>query len=288
MDKELTMAGVYSFKTVSCVIHAQDNVATVLEPAIEFARQNDAHLSVLAIGIDATDPGFYYAGAEALALAENAYMAREETAALETAARTRLERVEFPFDLRAVTLQSAAVTDFVARSMRFSDVVILRQPYVADAKPWDVIIAEAVLFGAGVPVIIVPPGATLRTDPNVLLAWDDGDPALHAARAAVAAMQGARSVSITIVEPSRHAPDRSDPGGALAQFLVRHGIRAEIQVLARSEPRIADILNRRVREQGCDMVVMGAYGHSRVKEAVFGGATRHMLETCKVPIFMRH
>ena len=94
------------------------------------------------------------------------------------------------------------------------------------------------------------------------------------------------AVEIAAIDPSPHGPERSDPGGALCQWLTRHGARAEIAVLARTLPRISEILNRRATETGASLIVMGAYGHSRFREAILGGATRGMLEQAAVPVLM--
>ena len=69
-------------------------------------------------------------------------------------------------------------------------------------------------------------------------------------------------------------------------MLTRHGVHAQIAVLARTAPRISDEINRRAIEVDADMVVMGAYGHSRLREAILGGATRNMLEQARVPVFL--
>ena len=106
--------------------------------------------------------------------------------------------------------------------------------------------------------------------------------------AALPLLQAAHLVNIAVIDPPQHGPERSDPGGMLCQMLVRHGVKAEVSVLARSMPRISDVLNRHVRDMDADMLVMGAYGHSRFREAILGGATRNMLEMAEVPVLMAH
>ncbi len=107
-------------------------------------------------------------------------------------------------------------------------------------------------------------------------------------RAALPLLKAADLVNIAIVDPSSHGPERSDPGGALSQLLSRHGVKTEVSVLAKTMPRVSDVLNRHVRDTDADMMVMGAYGHSRFREAILGGTTRNMLEQAEVPVFMAH
>jgi nucleotide-binding universal stress UspA family protein len=71
-------------------------------------------------------------------------------------------------------------------------------------------------------------------------------------------------------------------------MLARHGVRADISILAKTMPRVSDVLARHVRETEGDLIVMGGYGHSRFREAILGGATRDMLEIAEVPVLMAH
>jgi nucleotide-binding universal stress UspA family protein len=71
-------------------------------------------------------------------------------------------------------------------------------------------------------------------------------------------------------------------------MLSRHGVRAEVSVLAKTMPRVCDILTRHARDIDADLLVMGAYGHSRFRESILGGATRNMLEMAQIPVFMAH
>jgi nucleotide-binding universal stress UspA family protein len=95
-------------------------------------------------------------------------------------------------------------------------------------------------------------------------------------------------VQIVVVDPPAHGPERSDPGGHLCQLLVRHGVKAEVSVLARTLPHVSDVLARQLRDLDADLLVMGAYGHSRFREAILGGTTRDMLANAEVPVFLAH
>ena len=111
---------------------------------------------------------------------------------------------------------------------------------------------------------------------------------MAATRAAMPLLKASALTDITVIDPPAHGPERSDPGGMLSQLLSRHGIRAEVSVLAKTMPKTSDILARHVRDIDADLVVMGAYGHSRFREAILGGTTRNMLEFAEVPVFMAH
>ena len=111
---------------------------------------------------------------------------------------------------------------------------------------------------------------------------------MRAIRLALPFLREADTARIVVIDLPQHGPDRSDPGGLLSQMLSRHGVRCEIDVLSKTMTRVSDILNRHAADTDADMLVMGAYGHSRFREAILGGATRNMLEQATVPVFMAH
>jgi nucleotide-binding universal stress UspA family protein len=91
-----------------------------------------------------------------------------------------------------------------------------------------------------------------------------------------------------MIDPPTHSPERSDPGGAVCLMLARHGVKAEVSILSRTLPRVSEILTRFATEHGANLIVMGAYGHSRFRESLLGGATRDMLEGTSLPLLMAH
>ena len=276
-----------SISTISTFLHGAQVDSGVLGSAMELARVWDAHLHVVCAGIDATDPGFYYAGAQALAVLHNLDDARLDMRKLEEAAKERLEPSDLLWDLDAVTMRSTGVTPFLSNDMRFSDLAVLPMPYAKGRNSLDIAAFEACLFGADIPVLVIPEGYQMTGKPRrILLAWDDGMEALAAARAAMPLISAAKMTEICVIDPSPHSPDRSDPGGRLAQVLARGGAKVEITVSAKLLPETALQLLKRAKETGADMLVMGGYGHSRLREAVLGGVTRTVLHDAELPVLM--
>jgi nucleotide-binding universal stress UspA family protein len=162
-------------------------------------------------------------------------------------------------------------------------------PYGKTRGVEDEVVIEAALFEGMAPVLIVPEKGMASTDPRrIIIAWNQSREALVAARRAMPLLRRADSVQIVVIDPPTHGPERSDPGGMLCQMLVRHGVRAEVVVLAKTLPRVSDVLDRHVRDTNADLLVLGAYGHSRFREAILGGATRNMLEHAEIPLFLAH
>src|SRR3990167_5049428 len=183
-----------------------------------------------------------------------------------------------------------ALTDVVASRARFADLVVLPRPYGPGQGAEAEAVVEAALFEGKAPVLVLPEkGLGENTLPKrIIVAWNQSSEAMVATRQALPLLKGADKVNITVIDPPTQGEERSDPGGMLCQMLVRHGVHAEVSVLARTRPRFSDVLARHIWDQNADMLVMGAYGHSRFREAILGGATRNMLEKAEVPVLMAH
>lgn len=277
-------------KTLMSVLTIRPGAAATdhgaLEAAIAMARARDAHLELLCIGLDDSAYGFFYGDATLAVLSDGPDRALDAARALEAALRSRLEGEDIRWSLERAVAQQGALAGLVAERARFADLVLLPRPYGTSRDEVDVVLLEAALFAADVPVLMLPPGVTAPDFARVVIAWNRAPEALSAIRAALPLLQQARAVDIAIIDPDGYGAERSDPGGALAQWLSRHGVRAEISVLARTLPRVSEVLLRHLRDREADLLVMGAYGHSRLREAILGGVTREMLETAPLPVLL--
>lgn len=277
------------YKTITTVLTDKTICDASFKAAQTLARTNEAHLNTLCLGVDHSQQGFYYAGASAMMIQDNLTMARDAASEMEEHARKALSGATFGWSATCLSSQMVALSGMIAHHTRFADLVVLPRPY-GEGRGHDAeATVEASLFNGSAPVIIMPDGSDLpETIENVVVAWNESAEALRAIRLAMPFLQKARNVYIAIIDPPTHGPERSDPGGALSQMLSRHGVRAEVTVMARTLPRVSDILNRHARDKDADLIVMGAYGHSRFRESIMGGATRHMLEVAERPVFLAH
>jgi nucleotide-binding universal stress UspA family protein len=277
------------YPAIATVLLSSDLRSSALDYAILCARQWNAHLHVLCLGIDHSEIPSYFAAGEVVALRDNLAVTRKEVEATAFAAKERLGREVIAWDVRATALAEPGLQSSLAEQLRFFDLIVLPRPYGADVPHEATEVFEACLFNARRPVLSVPQDFdALPEFSRVMAAWDDGPEAMGAIRHALPLLSRAEHVDVTMVGPGGQSPDRSDPGGRLAAYLARHGAPVEVNVLNRANEGIARQLVRRATEQEIDLVVMGAYGHSRMREALFGGATRDMLTACDRPILMAH
>ena len=224
-----------SYKTIVTCITEDERYRGILAPTARLAEMHGAHLSVLCLGLDRTYPGAYYAGAQAIALQANMEHAQEEALAAEAAVEAALGNSTVPWDTQTIVTQTAALTPAIAERTVLADLVVLPKPYAPGSGVEDTVIVEAALFSTRVPVLILPDETRDWVQPKrVTIAWNQSPEALAAIRGAMDLLTAADAVDIAIIDPPRHAADRSDPGGPLAQMLSRHGIRADISVLAKT------------------------------------------------------
>lgn len=280
-----------AYKTILTIVTNADRAEVAVRAASAVAQAEDGHLEVLALGVDRTQVGYSYVGSGAVLL--QAAMERAETEARELEAKVRKvldgEEADLRWSVEAAVTQIGMLTEAVAQRARFADLVVLPKPYGQGLGAVAETVAEAALFEGQAPVLIVPEGGFANATPRrVVVAWNQSTEALASVRKALPLLKAAEMVNITVIDPPTHGEERSDPGGMLCQMLVRHGVKAEVSVLAKTLPRVSDVLARHVRDIDADLLVMGAYGHSRFREAILGGATRNTLEHAEVAVLMAH
>lgn len=282
-----------AYKTITTIVTSADKAKAAIDAAGQLAQALDAHLEILALGIDRTQMGYSYLGGGGAVLLQVS-VDRAEAEAKETEAAARSAATSFGPTLRwsldSAIAQSGGIVDLVSLRTRFSDLVVLPVPYGHGIGNDAEAVVESALFEGSAPVLVLPNGAAPAQNwPNhVVIGWNQSREAMAAIRRALPLLKMAKSVNIAVIDPPNHGAERSDPGGALCQMLVRHGVKAEVSVLARTLPRVSDVLKRHVLDQNADLLVMGAYGKSRFREAILGGATRNLLESTEVPVLMAH
>lgn len=180
---------------------------------------------------------------------------------------------------------SSDVPDVLVDHARLRDVTIVPVP---EGDYFDQWYAESIIFGSGRPTIVLPQSRTGEFTCNTMvIAWDYSRPAARAVADAMPILQKAKRVHILTVtnEKELHAK-RSEEG--LRQYLGRHGIDASADHVDAQKRRIGKVFEQYVTDRNADLLIMGAYGHSRIRQFVLGGATMSMLSRPPVPLFLSH
>lgn len=153
------------------------------------------------------------------------------------------------------------------------------------------LLPEEVALSTGRPILVTPfsPGPT-RTGNRILVAWNARREATRAVNDALPLLSKAESVTVLVVNPEQWviAPHGEEPGADIALHLARHGVTVRVERALSEDVSVGEVLRAKAREIGADLIVMGAYGHSRARELILGGVTRDILREMPVPVFMSH
>lgn len=257
-----------------------------LELAIRLAKRFDAHLAGLHALTAVRLPGYAAVEAGPWLAEEQRRRAVEYAAEAEKAFRQAVDRGGVPgaewrssFDdaLEAVTLHA-----------RYADLVLIGQPEREGGSGVEPGFAHRLVLAAGRPVLVMPYAGQFETmGKRVLLAWNASREATRATTDALPFLKTAEKVTVSPVKPDRAAHGEA-PGADIGLYLARHGVRVEVAAIEGTELDAGNALLSRAADLSIDLIVMGAYGHSRVSELVLGGVTRTMLESMTAPVLMSH
>jgi nucleotide-binding universal stress UspA family protein len=179
-----------------------------------------------------------------------------------------------------------AATLFAQIARRFDLAVVGQAQREGGAS--DALMVEGALFESGRPLVVVPyiqkRGLTLE---RVLACWDGGRTAARAIGDAMPFLERAKAVDIVIVAEERKGGDEIN-GANMSKHLARHGVAANVKRIAKGDLAIEDVLLSYAADSGADFMVMGGYGHSRLREFILGGVTRGILGSMTVPVMMSH
>jgi nucleotide-binding universal stress UspA family protein len=179
-------------------------------------------------------------------------------------------------------------TSIVTKRARYADLVILGQPD-PDHSSAVSNLPEMVMLACGRPVLIIPYNTrALFVGGNVLVAWNGTREAARAVSDTMPLLRAATTVTALTV--GQIDGDESDdrPVRKLLDYLGRHGVRAEASHLTSGDLETDELILSRAADLGCDLIVMGGYGHSRTRELMLGGVTRSVLQHMTIPVLMSH
>jgi nucleotide-binding universal stress UspA family protein len=183
---------------------------------------------------------------------------------------------------------SGLAGDRIPTHARYCDLLILGQKNPEDGNAFGDF-PDSIILTVGCPVLIVPYATNIESvGSRVMVGWDASAQAARAVNDALPLISRADQVKILAVNPSGTGDHGDMPCADISLHLARHGVTAEAQSLSVTDIGVADMLLSRAADEGVDLFVMGAYGHSRWREMVLGGVTAHMLKHMTMPVLMAH
>lgn len=254
-----------------------------LQVALDVARSTNGHITCLqAVNYEIFAPGDIYGSAMAAAMP----VIRENAENLRAQIEQELEHEGVPWDWR---FEYGIAPQRLLEASPLADIVILGPAENGTDGHRPSSLVSTVVLNARVPVLVVPADTrSFDIGAPMLVAWNGSIESAHALRAALPLLACSCRVTLaSVVETSdRERFDIPSVGGA--KYLSRHGIECEMVELPRGETPIADTLLAAAQMRDCSLMVMGAYGRSRLAELLLGGVTRRMLSDPKMPILLAH
>jgi nucleotide-binding universal stress UspA family protein len=275
------------YKTILVHSDTSRGSSVRLKIALDLADRFEAHVVGLHVRPAFQGPGFVDAGPaiETLYRAYEAGLRTDET----TAAKAFQEAVGHKGYSSEWRVADGYAGQTMITQARYADLVVLGQadPEAGpSAPPAD--LAEEVVMAGERPVLIVPfIGVAKPPGKTVLLCWNDTREAARAATAALPLLKAADRTIVLIIDPP-HAEEPQEPGADVAQWLARHGVKVTVQRDTAADTDVGGVILSRAADHDVDLIVMGIYGHSRLRQRVLGGVSRTLLASMTVPLLVSH
>ena len=285
-----------TIRTILVPVSGVDGAGEQLATAFLVGGMLEAHMDVFHVGLDSRESVAYVGEGMTSGMIEDVMTAAEREG------EARAARARESFDAKCKegavpvvdTPQGAGFTasfsmatgreyDLVAARGRLADLIAVARPVKGNDAATQVTL-EVALMETGRPVLVTPPATPSTLASTVVIAWNGSHQAARAIGSALPLLRGAATITVLAIIEGSSGVSSQD----LVSHLAWHGIAAEGKDIEVSASTIGTILLEQTRDAGADLLVMGAYTHSRLRQLIFGGVTRAVLESAEIPVFMAH
>jgi nucleotide-binding universal stress UspA family protein len=278
------------YRTIVVHLNDERRCDRLLEHATAYAERFDAHLT----GIFVAPQPILYGDWPGIGLGEVLEQARLEHIAiaqrLEEKFRSATKALRQASEWRFVQSLMASVAEDVIDCGRSADLIIASQADPGWHRSDDMDVPDRLAIESGRPVLLVPNrGKLVPAARRITIGWNERREAARAVFDALPLLKKAEAVNVVWISPAVGGAVEGDlPGSELCRTLARHGVKCEASWVDATDTGAGPELLRQAKVYGSELLVMGAYGHSRVREFVLGGASRHMLMKADIPVLMSH
>ena len=295
---ETARGEIMSLKTILVPLAGTDSDPVALNAAVQVARTFDAHVDALFVKLDPRDAVPMLGEGMSGAMVEEIMRAAEGEADshLRTARRTfeavvqdaKVELRDVPSGVQGPSARwrevVGRVEDVVPVEGRLADLLVFAHSRLdTDTQAYATI--ETALLGAARPLLLVPGTLPDRIGRTVAVAWNGS---AESARAIAGAMPFIRSADTVHVLTAETAHTEAAAGRRTVDYLAWHGVNVQLTILKPGSEPVGQTIIDKAAALGSDLLVMGGYGHSRMREMILGGVTRHVLNHASLPVLMAH
>ncbi|MBT7568676.1 MAG: universal stress protein [Rhodospirillaceae bacterium] len=288
-----------SYKVILSPIDGGEACRRALGSAYEIAKTSAGHIQALHVKTDSKEAvpllGEGMSGSmieEMIDLADRDANERARTAKAmvdEFAAENNIPITDDPASVTGPTLawilEEGREDERIAGRGRVSDLIVMGQPSDYASHP-SLLTLHAAIFETGRPVLMLPENAADVVGKNVVIAWNGASEAAGAVAGGMPLITGADKVTIVTVDTEKSVGGVG--GEALADYLGCHGVTAECRAIDAERAPVGEVITNFCSEIGSDLLIMGAFTHSRLIQVILGGVTRNIIANANVPVLMIH
>ncbi len=273
------------------LVHLDDSdiCAARVEAAVALAKREGARVTGIALALESTISTY-------IGIDFPASLTEAQQEIVQQAAQSAVDKFSaaaqaagVDFDTRIITCSATKAASRLAFFARHADLIFVGQPN-PDAKGYAFkeALLEAVLHKSGRPVYVMPYiGRYSAKTRRAVIAWDGSKKAVRSVNDAMPLLQARDNVDVLVVNPKKRDEEfGGQQGHNLVQHLLRHGVNASVVEQIQPELSIDTVILNHLSDSGADLLVMGAFGHSRLREKAFGGVTHSILHQMIVPVLM--
>ena len=278
-----------SYKTILVHLHDVDRVKLLLSAAVPLARAHEAHL----IGLSVIPPFVVIPASDGAAMSvtidEHRELYKQEMQTIQSLFDDATKNQTFTAEWRKDDAKFGTGPGLIVEHGHTADLIIASQKRPDWNNTALLEAPERLCLESGRPVLLVPNRGTIVCPPKrITIAWNGRREATRAVFDALPLLKSAEAVNVLSILTGRSAGEADLPGAELCTTLARHGVKCEATQATAIEPNVATEILRLAKASGSDMLVMGCYGHSRLREFILGGASRDILAAMSIPVFMSH
>lgn len=276
------------YKDILVHVDGSANCATRIDLAISLAKTQNAHLIGLYVATNPEVPEFVQS---LMGQQVQEVQARYQQEGLAAAAKLWGERTDDSGLSVEWRFAEGDPVEQLSLHGRYADLVVVGQHDGSiNGDGGQIDIADELVFELGRPVMVVPYTGHFKVlGQRIMVAWNASRESTRAVGDSIPVLRDAKHVFVMAINPKGgHNGHGAMPGADIAQHLARHGVKAEAQHVFAEDVDVGNMLLSRAADENIDLIVMGCYGRSRLREIVLGGATRHMLKHMTVPVILSH
>ncbi|MGI9406712.1 MAG: universal stress protein [Hyphomicrobiaceae bacterium] len=278
-----------AYKTILAYLPAPDRVPDLMNVVIPMAEKQGAHVIGLHIMAEVPVYGLVEMPMHTDLAAKQHAMRKSDAEQVRTAFEKACKTTDVATEWRCEDVIYPDFERVLSRQARLADLVVVSQKDNDPLDAWADLPTQLIMH-SGRPVLMVPrEGKFNGIGQKVIVAWNGSREAARAAFDALPLLKEADNVKIMVIDPTEDERKNTlSVGDDLALSLARHGVKAEATMDFAPDVTVPDELMSRASDYGSDLIVMGCYSHSRLREFIMGGATREIMNSMTVPVLMSH